>query len=180
MYSLANGLAKSACSPRRKDFKSWPAKVNLDVKVPLEDPQVFKTIKSVPEQPVDVAEGVRWYIDKERGAEVSADGSMGFGLPGGVLELRDSESDATTNYSVKVWLQGCKEPVPEAYATIIELNPGDGRTIRPNPGAQRTIRVSRAIKDTKAIDRIEFLRQRFRFERIKGVETHLDLLPSGP
>ncbi len=41
-YSLANGLAKSACCPQRADLKSWPAKVDLEVKVPLEDPQIFK------------------------------------------------------------------------------------------------------------------------------------------
>ncbi|HEV8004240.1 MAG TPA: M56 family metallopeptidase, partial [Planctomycetaceae bacterium] len=32
MYSLANGLAKSSCSPQRADLRSWPAKVDLDVK----------------------------------------------------------------------------------------------------------------------------------------------------
>ena len=65
MYSLANGLAKSSCSPQRADIKSWPAKVDLDVKVPLEDPQVIKTFRSIPAGAVEVAHGVRWYTGKE-------------------------------------------------------------------------------------------------------------------
>jgi hypothetical protein len=170
MYSLANGLAKSSCSPQRADLRSWPAKVDLDVKVPLEDPQVIKTIKAVTKEPVEVAPGVRWYIDNERGADVSGPGPPQFGLMGGVLELQHDSIENLVQYDAKIWLRGGKQPVPEAYGTIIE----------PKPGDRRTIRCTRAIDNLQSIERVEFTRQRFRFDRINGVETHLDLLPPDP
>ena len=137
--------------------------------MPLDDPRVIRTIRSVPKEPVEIANGVRWYIDNERGVDFSRPGPPQFGM-GGVLELHDNENEATITYRVKIWLRGDREPVPEGLVTIIE----------PKPGDRRTIRCSRAINDLQSIERVEFTRQQFRFEQINGVETHLDLLPPDP
>ncbi len=170
MYAMANGLTRSACSPTRAELKHWPAKVDLEVKVPLEDPQVFKTIKSIPKDPIEIAAGVRWYIDPERGLRLSKSGSPEMGFSGGCLEVRGNESEATIGYDAKVWLRGHKDPIPGGIAQVIE----------PTPGDRRTLHVTRAIDDLQSIERVEFTRQRFRFERINGVATHLDLLPPDP
>jgi beta-lactamase regulating signal transducer with metallopeptidase domain len=173
--TLPNGLAKSASAPPRMELMGWPAKVDLDVKVPLEDPQVIKTVnvintvKSNP-GPVEVAEGVRWYIDKQRGADFSKRDRPRYGLTAGVLEVKNDSLDNLTRYDVRVWLRGAKEPLPSAYVTAMGTP----------PQAVTTIYVSQALEDPAAIVRIEFTRQRFRFERIKNVETHLDLLPPDP
>ncbi|HEV3301103.1 MAG TPA: M56 family metallopeptidase, partial [Planctomycetaceae bacterium] len=170
MYSLANGLAKSSCSPQRADLKSWPAKVDLDVKVPLEDPQVIKTIKSAPKGVVGVADGVRWYIVKEGGTEFLLPGMPAWPSTSGVLEIRNDDADKLITYDAKVWLRGRKDPLPDVY----------GSTAGPKRGELTMFRVGHAIDKLESIERVEFTRQRFRFERIKGVETHLDLLPPDP
>jgi hypothetical protein len=169
MYSLANGLAKSSCSPQRADLRSWPAKVDLDVKVPLEDPQVIKTIKSAPKGVVEVADGVRWYIVKEGGTEFLLPGMPAWPSTTGVLEIRNDDADNLITYDAKVWLRGRKDPLPDVYVA----------TAGPKRGELTMFRVGHAIDNLESIERVEFTRQRFRFDRINGVATHLDLLPPG-
>jgi beta-lactamase regulating signal transducer with metallopeptidase domain len=170
MYSLANGLAKSSCSPQRADLRSWPAKVDLDVKVPLEDPQVIKTIKSAPKGVVEVADGVRWYIVKEGGTEFLLPGMPAWPSTTGVLEIRNDDADNLITYGAKVWLRGRKDPLPDDYVA----------TAGPKRGELTMFRVGHAIDNLESIERVEFTRQRFRFDRINGVATHLDLLPPDP
>jgi Zn-dependent protease with chaperone function len=167
-FPRPNGLAKSACSPQRTELGGWPAKIDLDIKVPLENPQVIKTIKSIPEGAVEVDAGVRWYIDKERGADFSKRRAPRYGLTAAVLAVRNDNLGNLTKYDAKIWLRGNKEPLPVAYVTMIE----------PQPGVRTTIYVSRVIDDLQSIVRVEFTRQQFRLKRIEGVETHLDLMPA--
>ncbi len=127
---------------------------------------------------MEVTQGVRWYIDKKTSVAQTTLPSQTspavppqkYGLTAGVLELSDGRMEAPIRYDVKIWLRGQKAPLPEAYATIIG----------PGPGHWKTIRVSRPIDDVQSIERVEFTQQHFRFEQIKGVETHLDLLPPDP
>ncbi len=78
--------------------------------------------------------------------------------------------ESPVTYDVKIWLRGQTAPLPESYVTFIGAGPGHWNTIR----------VSRPIDDVQSIQRIEFTRQRFGFQQIKEVETHLDLLPPDP
>ena len=176
MYSLPNGLTKSSCSPQRADLKSWPAKIDLDVKVPLEDPQVIKTFRSIPAGVVEVAPGVRWFTGKEAPSDEKRwhfavpFGSSDFLAPPGeltkgLLEVRNEGLESAVLYDTKIWLRGKGQPIPEEYQMV------DGK---------HTVLHVTPLGDLKSIERVEFTRQRFRFERIKGVETHLDLLPPDP
>jgi beta-lactamase regulating signal transducer with metallopeptidase domain len=176
MYSLPNGLTKSSCSPQRADLKSWPAKIDLDVKVPLEDPQVIKTFRSIPAGVVEVAPGVRWFTGKEAPSDEKRwhfavpFGSSDFLAPPGeltkgLLEVRNEGLESAVLYDTKIWLRGKGQPIPEEYQMV------DGK---------HTVLHGTTLGDLKSIERVEFTRQRFRFERIKGVETHLDLLPPDP
>ncbi|HUE16432.1 MAG TPA: M56 family metallopeptidase [Planctomycetaceae bacterium] len=164
---LQDGLAKSACSPDRSRLGSWPAKVDLEVKIPLEDPRVIKTINSVPEGAVEVAEGVRWYIAKEGGIEFLLPGLPRWQFTSGVLEVRNDGIENAARYEAKIWLRRKNRPLPQGIVVTAE----------PKPGERTTFYLSPKIDDLQLIERVEFTRQRFRFERIKGVETHLDLLP---
>lgn len=163
-FILPNGLAKSALSPRREDLAAWPDKVDVDVKVPLENPQVIKRLKKIPDEPVVLAPGVRWYIDRERGIDVR---SNQLGLTAAVLEIEGYSISSLVSYKARVWLSGQDQPLAGAYSTFIE----------PRPGVLASIDVSRPIDDVQKIERVEFLRQRFAMERIRGVKTRRDLLP---
>ena len=166
-YIVQNGLTKSACSPRREELAAWPNEVDVDVKVPIDNEQVIKRLDKIPDQPVDVAPGVKWYIDPQRGIDFSNGQAPQSGLTAAVLELEHDGPDTLVFYDAKVCLQGEKEPLLGAYSTIIV----------PRPGVQTTIRVSRPIDDVQKIERVEFTRQRYMFQRIRGVKTRLDLLP---
>ncbi|HQU41535.1 MAG TPA: hypothetical protein PK867_01930, partial [Pirellulales bacterium] len=63
----ANGMTKSTCAPQIRDLPKWPGSVDFDVRVPLEAPQTIKTIREIPNGPVEVGPGVRWYIDHDKG-----------------------------------------------------------------------------------------------------------------
>lgn len=165
---LPNGLAKSACSPQREALAAWPDEVNLDLKIPIENRQVIKRLETIPDQPIELAPGVRWYIDHDRGIDRSNREAPRRGLTAAVLEIEGNSADSLVTYGASVWLRGQEQPLAGDYATNIELR----------PGVWAGIYVSRPIDDLQKIERVEFTRQRFRIERIEGVKTRLDLLPA--
>jgi hypothetical protein len=166
-YMTSNGLAKSAVSPNRSELKKWPAKIDLQIRVPLENPTLIQTIDSVTDEHVAVGPGVRWYIDQQKGIDYRSQPPR-TGLTAAVLEIRNDRQENLTKFSASIWMKGEKQPLPEEYVTNIE----------PKPGIPATIRVSRPIDDPKNIEKVEFYRQRFRMELINDVETHLDLIPT--
>jgi hypothetical protein len=48
--------------------------------------------------------------------------------------------------------------------------------IGPRPGVWLTLRVSKPLDDVKAIEKVEFTRQRFKIQRMKDVKLRLDFL----
>jgi hypothetical protein len=162
----ANGLAKSACAPQIRELPKWPEAIDLDVQVPLEDPQVIKTIDEVPDGAVEVAPGVRWYIDHDRGIEFKPGGEQRAHLTAAVLELEYEKTDDLVSYRATVWLRDKKDPLSEAYGTKIGSR----------PGVFTSIRVSKPLDDVAAIERVEFTRQRFKILRIEGVKLRPDFL----
>jgi hypothetical protein len=89
------------------------------------------------------------------------------GINGCCSRNKKDRQENLTTFSASIWMKGEKQPLSEEYVTTIE----------PEQGIQATIRVSRPIDDPQNIEKVEFFRQRFRMERINGVETRLDLLP---
>jgi hypothetical protein len=166
-YPNTTALSKSACSPERRALSKWPAKIDIEIKVPLENPELIKTIESITGERVEVAPGITWYVDRQRGEDRSGSGPPRGGLTAAVFETPSSIT-SLTNYYATVWKKGQQEPLSNDYATIIELK----------PGVLSTIRVSRPIDGPQAIEKVEFHRQRFRRERINNIQTHLDLLPA--
>ena len=169
-YSIKGGLNKSASSPSRHQLSAWPAKIKLEMKVPLERPTKIKTLHSAPDGLADVGPGARWYLDPRKGVNRSNPQKPISGLTAAVLELRYDSMKSLINHSAEVWLKGRDRPLAMGYATIIE----------PEPGVTASIYVTEPIDDLEMIEKVEFFRQRFRFERIDGVETHLDLMPADP
>jgi hypothetical protein len=162
----ADRLTKSACAPTSRELARWPESVDLDVRVPLEDPQVVKTVEGAPDGPVEVAPGVRWYINPDRGIDFMAKERREH-LTAAVLELQDDSADSPVAYGSTVWLRGKERPLREAYATKVQ----------PRPGPWYTIRVSEPLDDVTAISRVEFTRQRFKMKRFTPVKLRVDLMP---
>jgi Zn-dependent protease with chaperone function len=167
---VQDGLSKSACSPSRDDLASWPVMVDLELQVPLEDPQVIRTIKSVPEGAVEIAPGVRWHTAKKEGTDFLSPGMPPWPYDSGVLEVQKDRIDSPVKYGATIWLRGRKQPVAE----------GLRMTFGPKPDELTSVRLSAQISDLQSIERVEFTRQRFGLERIKDVEIRLDLLPPAP
>ena len=159
-------LTKSASAPTIRELSKWPEWVDLDVKVPLEDPQIIKTLDEGPSSPVDVAPGVRWHIDPDRGIDFKRGKERRDHLTAAVLELENESADSLVVYDSTVWLRGQERPLPGAYATIVVTD-----------GVRRTIRVSDPLDDVQAIERVEFTRQRFKIERLAHIRLRLDLMP---
>ena len=166
--SSNSGLCKSAISPARTTLAEWPETINVEIKIPLEQPTLTMTVDSITDERVTVAPGVLWYIDNEKGVDYSNPKQPRGGLTAAVFELQNDTFKSLTNYSFKMYLKGSDEPSSYAFATVIE----------PQPGKRSTIYVSRALDDPQSIERVEFFRQRFRFEQINTIKTRPDLLPS--
>lgn len=163
---LSNGLTKSACAPQLRDLAKWPEAIDVDVKVPLEDPQIIKTVQPMPDSDVEVAPGVRWYIDPDRGIEFKRGGQRREHLPAAVLELENDSAENLVSYESTAWVRGKEAPLRGGYATIIELR----------PNIRTTIRVSEPLDAVNAVEKVEFTRQRFKIQRFKGVKLRIDLL----
>jgi hypothetical protein len=159
-------LAKSACAPTIRELAKWPEWVDLDVRVPLEDAQIVKTVEGAPDDPVEVAQGVRWYIDPDRGIDYKGKERREH-LTAAVLELEDDSVDSLVVYSSTVWLRDAERPLSGGYVT----------KIGPRPNVWRTLRVSDPIDDLQAIERVEFTRQRFKMQRFAHIRLRVDLMP---
>lgn len=162
---LPNGLAKSAVAPYVRELAKWPEEIDVDVRVPLEEPQIIKTVQPIPDSAVEVAPGVRWYIDPDRGIDFKRGGERREHLPAAVLELENDSSDSLVTYEAKAWRRGQEAPLRESYATITELR----------PNIRTTIRVSEPLDAVNAVEKVEFTRQRFKLQRIKDVKLRVDL-----
>lgn len=163
-----NGLAKSACAPQVRDLARWPESVDLNVRVPLEDPQIIKTINAIPDGAVDVAPGVRWYIDPDLGIDYKRGGEPRRHLTAAVLEIDNKydSPESLVTYDSMVWLRGQQRPLPGSYV----------QQRGPRPGVLFTIRVSDPLDSVDAIEKVELTRQRFKFHRFNDVKLRVDLL----
>ncbi len=153
-----------------RDLAKWPEAIDVDVRVPLEEPQIIKTVQPVPKGAVEVAPGVRWYIDPDRGIDFKRDGERRANQTAAVFEIENESQDNLITYNATVRLRGKEAPLKGAYVTMI----------RPRPGVWLTLRVSKPLDDVNAIEKVEFTRQRFKILRLKEVKLRLDfLLPRG-
>lgn len=162
----SHGFAASACAPQVRELAKWPEAIDVDVRVPLEAPQVIKTVQPIPAGAVEVAPGVRWYIDPDRGIDFDRNGERRAHLTAAVFEVENESPDSLISYEAIVRLRGDETPIAGSYVT----------KIGPRPGVWLTLRVSKPLDDVKAIEKVEFTRQRFKIERLKDVKLRLDLL----
>ncbi|HSG73410.1 MAG TPA: M56 family metallopeptidase, partial [Planctomycetaceae bacterium] len=168
LNSPEKGLSFSSVSLLKSDFEKWPEKISLELKYPLENLTVINTIKEIPDEPIDIAEGITWYLDPNRASIFDRETNRLIRVENksaAVLQIRMGRPDELTAYSVRVYLRDQERPVQENYVTIIEPD-----------GHRHEIRVSNPV-DPAEIERIEVVRQRHDIRLIRDLPIKVDLIP---
>lgn len=169
LHTEGRPYAVAALAPQKDAMANWPEMVALQIRFPTEDWEVIKTIEDIPDEPVELADNVTWYLDPKRARIHDA----GDGKPKQPLEmtaavLQCPTGEMSEDYDVRVYLRDrskSDETLSEMYSTNRDVGE---RTF--------SIRVSNAFPSKDAIERVEFRRRRFAKARIENVAVRLDLL----
>jgi hypothetical protein len=156
-FSSKHFLAKSTLSPARSQLAEWPGDMDVEVRVPTAEPELVKRIEKAPPQSVEVAPGVRWYLDNAAGQP---------DMPAAVFEVDRNFAEPLHDYSATVLL---KDGTPLRGNTVSYLEEIGGRRIETH--------ASQPVNSANPIATIEFWRLKHRMERYEKVPVRLDLLP---
>lgn len=167
--SPRNGMIVSAAAPYQSSLANWPEEISVEINYPVENRMNVKTLKKIPDEPVEIAKGVSWYLDSKRAMETDpGTGKMqiAYDKTAAVLQVNRETADKLTQYECRVYLRGQKTPLQGQYSTIIEPD-----------GQLNDIRVSKSFAQKQDIEKVEFVRQRFKTALIKNIPVKLTLLP---
>jgi hypothetical protein len=170
--SSVDGINVSAIEPLQNELPAWPDSVSLQLTYATENWQVIKTVNEVSKQPIEVVEGVRWYLDPARAREHDPQTGRlrrAEGKTAAILELNESVQKGLIAYGVRLYLKGKSTPMRESHSTVVTREDGNN-----------TIRVSEAFDSVDQIDRVEFISQRRAIETIDDVPLRLEFLPPDP
>ncbi|OAI52402.1 hypothetical protein AYO47_06195 [Planctomyces sp. SCGC AG-212-M04] len=161
--SSRNLLTKSSIVPMVESLPEWPEDVDVLARVQTREALVLKTIEGTPEHPVQIAPGVRWFIDPSRGMQ--DDGRKRTpGLPAAVLEIDRKVADRMAPVSARVTTKDGK-PLGEGYVTMADA---DGTV---------EIRVSRPLTADNPIASTTFVQTFYRTEVYDHIPIKLELKP---
>ena len=161
-----NGMNVSAVAPNKERLASWPKQISLELKFPIEDPQVLSELTEVPDDPVEVADGVTWYLDPDRALQREGGRLIqAMNKTAAVLQSKQLPDSALSSYGARVFLKDGTE-LQGCYTTGIKSS-----------GEQYRIDVSDPIQSKGDIIRVRFVRQRFRLEVVKNIPLRLEDLP---
>ena len=163
-----NGMNLATVSPIESGLEKWPSKVDFEIHYAVEKGKVIKTITEVPDKPVDIADGVTWYLDPSRvnRRHVNKGQQHPLKKTAGVLQTRVDGDWKLTDYTASMYLKGRKRPVENALSTLT----GD-----PN-GPLYEKSVSDAFESKDDIKRIDFFRRRYEIAYLRQVPVRTDLL----
>ncbi|WP_417387124.1 hypothetical protein [Gimesia sp.] len=167
--SPRNGMIVSAAAPYQSTLANWPEEIAVEIRYPIENRVIAKTLKEIPDEPVQIAKGVSWYLDPNRARETDpATGKfqIAYDKTAAVLQVNRETADKLTQYECRVYLRGQKAPLQGQYSTIIEPD-----------GQLNEIRVSKSFAQKQDIEKVEIVRQRFKTGLIKNIPVKLLLLP---
>src|SRR6516165_9652434 len=104
------GWSVSAAAPLKGELAEWPKQISLEIRYPIEKDQLLKTIDKIPDTPVQIADGIEWSIENNRGLRDQK--------PAAVLRCELGRGDWQLHkYHVECYLRGKYEPLGGAYAT---------------------------------------------------------------
>ena len=160
-----SSLIASSVQPNRSlTLQEWPKQISLEINYPIDNETIIKTITTIPDQPVEIVPGVRWYLDPERARDRDNNRRVE-GKTAAVLEI-PGHSVEHAWYRARVFLREKEEPVAGGYITF-----------RGSPPNYVELRVAGPIESKDQIERVEITCQHFRKSRIDDVPLRLDLLP---
>jgi beta-lactamase regulating signal transducer with metallopeptidase domain len=164
-----NGINTASLGPMNAELEVWPSPVSLRLTYAIENWRIIKTVREFESLPIDVAEGVRWYLDPTRANDRDPQTGRSYhavGKTAGILELSEAVQNGLVDYAVRVYLKGQEKPVNELGVTTLSRKDGNA-----------TIRISEAFDSADQIERVEFIRQRRAVEIVEDVPLRTELLP---
>ncbi|MDZ4820200.1 MAG: M56 family metallopeptidase [Planctomycetota bacterium] len=187
-------LAVSYVCPNRKTLSAWPEKINLEVRYQIEDWTAVRELTEIPKDPVEVADGITWYLDAEMAKKYAQSGAHE-----GVFPQKPLVENGVSSV-LKMTASAAAGGKPSAPATDGQPNAmphfdkteyrarvfrKDGSEVKVNlamgiDDAQRvpwTYRISEPIAGPEEIDRVVFERQRSRKSIIKDIPLRVQDLP---
>ncbi|HVJ84185.1 MAG TPA: hypothetical protein VM452_01000 [Caulifigura sp.] len=161
--STRNMLAKTAVVPLQDSLAAWPEDVDVLARVPTREPVVLKTIDGPPADAVQVAPGVRWYVDPVRGMR-KFERMRVTDLPAAVLEIDKRIADPMAPVSMRVTTKDGKPLSVD-------------RTTTADPDGMIEIQVSRPLTPENPIATATFVQHFYRTEVYDHVPVRLELMP---
>ncbi len=149
---------------------AWPKSVSLKLNYATENFRVLKTVDVVNDQPIEIADGVRWYLVPTKAREYDPQTGRLREVPGktaGALEIREDIYHGLTNYTSRIFAKKRASQPNFAHSTINTMN-----------GKDYIVEVSDAFDNADQIERVIFLSQRHAIVEIVNVPLRLDLLPN--
>jgi hypothetical protein len=168
MPSTKHFLAQMILVPTRGQLGAWPPEIDVEIKVPVGEPEVVKSFDQLPKGELKIADGVRWSIDPTQGAR-TVNGKRTAGAPAAVFEIDEKFADPLSTYSCVVRLKNGQQLRSQSMMTM-----DDGS------GLLTTTNVSAPLDPSNPIVSGEFIRIRHRLERYEKLPTRLDLKPEDP
>lgn len=169
-YVTDGGLAVSSATFRADEAKRWPQTAALEIRYPIENVQVIKTITEIPDEPVKIAEGITWFLNPDYAMKFDPEArrmDRVFGRTAAILQMPTyvHPLDSPVDYAMQIRVAGEEDFVDE-----------EGSTIREIDGIRYTVQFSNALDNDK-IQRVQILRRRYAHARIANVQLRVDLLP---
>jgi hypothetical protein len=94
-------LAKSEVTMPTFLVAEWPAEVDVEVRVPVAEPEMLKRIEMLPADPIELARGVQWFVDLAGGdgfRRKRSDDDLLNG-PAFILQVDRAEADPLVDYT---------------------------------------------------------------------------------
>jgi hypothetical protein len=153
-------LTVNILDPQIKSLPKWPETISLEIKYPLENPQLSREILDIPEEPIQIAEGVEWLFE----SRPDRLGEFDFAVdhPCAFVRYQKGKGDwELYPYRVRTYLRHERSYVE--WESRVSTN------------EQQVDRLS-SVKVRRDVEKIEVWRQRFANTKIDKVPLRLDLL----
>ena len=182
-----NGFVTSTAYGSVDSMGKWPRQISLEIKYPIDNRTIVESASEIPDDPVEIAPGVRWYLDPKLAAKIDkqTDEWMDEEMDGridrwiGKFQRAFHRSAKRTTAVLEI-----RYDVPEL--TWYEMWVYDeewqsrGRTHgswSERNGRRHALHATHPFDNKDQIKHVLILRQRHQISRIDNVPIRLDLLP---
>ena len=159
--SSRNFLSKTGVTAPTSQLAEWPAEVDVEVRVPVAEPESFKRIEKLPTEPSELDRGVKWYVDPAGGAEFRLRGDDPLPGPAFIFQIDRAQSDPLVEFTYQFRMKD------KSVRMRTSTNTRSG-------GMETSIK--QIVSNDPSIMWIEFYKQRYRTERYEKVQLRKDLM----